>query len=1120
MAYDPFAPLGLSPGGFGGIPRPRAQRTSPEEEQSLLAQLGSMGMGGINYVAQTLQKPQAALFGLLAGEPEQLANLIPFSDTLGITDPNERYDWRGVMDTWGVSPPNQEGFHPIDNPTDAAWDAVGLAGDIFIDPLIGVGALGKALTPAGKLAEAAGLLDNLRLAKPLAGPTEARMTTTLDELARMAGNTPSGGGVADALLNAAQAMGIGGSPEVDALMSEPVGSLFSYFGHPVGTAQNPLAMKAGQWMDSARKAVKFNPVMRPINSLFSAPVGQADSTIGQDILMPAMFGDREAARSVARGNTARLVSELELSGSPLAEGTEENARLLRRMFENVDPVPQELEKTHAFARNADDDVLADAQDWGVRLNDLQDPEVAHFPRRLTERVPKKGKPIGETQINTARDQSGLHRQEFLVGNKEGTEPIIRLAQDEEINDIIDNAPGLTRDLKRQAIEAVIKERYPEFAGTYTSRKPVNPGEQPLTFDRPSQVANWLMKLSPEVRASGVYGNHPVIDFAAAQSSAKQSVGVAKRLITAVANDDFLLAAERAAKPGSGSMRLGSLFRQVGLNPKRAIEKMAELKQLPTDRATLRNLANKTIPGDIAKDITKYYETFSSPQAADEIGGIFDSITNLYRAGVTSPWPAFHSRNMVSGLFNNWLIGAADPKSYAEAHKLLRGETVDASDIPVVNMELNLRGLQPTPENSTRVLKEILYAEDAAPRHSHYGSASMADDDVLGGQLADITSQRVGEHPFSAKEVVSDYFGQSEGTTLHPLKGSVRGVGGATESTFGPLAGGDKLGSYIEGMNRVGPMISLLRQGVDPAEAARRVGQAQVRYSNRYFTPAEQALARFGFPFYKFSRQMIPFTIQQLAEQPGGKLAKTLQVLDAVRGDLSAAPDYVQETTGISLGEQEDGTSRYITGLGLPFEDTLSFVGGGPKQALLELMSRTNPLVKAPAEWATGQSFFQRGPEGGRPLEDLDPTLGRTISNLLGLEQPVQILGNRTASRAAEAVAANSPLARVFTSARTATDPRKGIGGRLLNLGTGVRISDISPAAEDAVIRERVDQALKEMGAAEFSRVYMPQEELQQLDPMSQLWINELTAQKNTLVDRAKERKRQREQNALPGAGAF
>ena len=91
------------------------------------------------------------------------------------------------------------------------------------------------------------------------------------------------------------------------------------------------------------------------------------------------------------------------------------------------------------------------------------------------------------------------------------------------------------------------------------------------------------------------------------------------------------------------------------------------------------------------------------------------------------------------------------------------------------------------------------------------------------------------------------------------------------------------------------------------------------------------------------------------------------------------PDYVAETTSIPLGEDAEGGRSYLTGAGLMMEDPLGFLGGGVRGGLLEAGSRLNPLLKAPLEWMAGQSFFQKGPMGGRRLEDLDPTIGRTLA---------------------------------------------------------------------------------------------------------------------------------------------
>src|SRR5690606_22560253 len=97
--------------------------------------------------------------------------------------------------------------------------------------------------------------------------------------------------------------------------------------------------------------------------------------------------------------------------------------------------------------------------------------------------------------------------------------------------------------------------------------------------------------------------------------------------------------------------------------------------------------------------------------------------------------------------------------------------------------------------------------------------------------------------------------------------------------------------------------------------------------------------------------------------------------------------------------------------------------------------------------------------GGRDLLDMDPTIGRTISNvseLLGGEpwetgsgQAKPFLG-----QGVEFAAANSPLSRLFSTVRTATDPRKYEGplpgaGVAANLLTGLRVHDLSPAARDA-----------------------------------------------------------------------
>lgn len=59
-------------------------------------------LDALGWVGESLGKPGAAVRGALAGRPDQLLNLIPFSDTLGITNPEERTSGRDLLRQWGA----------------------------------------------------------------------------------------------------------------------------------------------------------------------------------------------------------------------------------------------------------------------------------------------------------------------------------------------------------------------------------------------------------------------------------------------------------------------------------------------------------------------------------------------------------------------------------------------------------------------------------------------------------------------------------------------------------------------------------------------------------------------------------------------------------------------------------------------------------------------------------------------------------------------------------------------------------------------------------------------------------------------------------------------------------
>lgn len=71
-----------------GRPQASLPPLTPQEQASLLDQIASGSLSGLGYIGGSLNKAFGgrAIRGLLGGRPEELASIIPFSDTLGITD--------------------------------------------------------------------------------------------------------------------------------------------------------------------------------------------------------------------------------------------------------------------------------------------------------------------------------------------------------------------------------------------------------------------------------------------------------------------------------------------------------------------------------------------------------------------------------------------------------------------------------------------------------------------------------------------------------------------------------------------------------------------------------------------------------------------------------------------------------------------------------------------------------------------------------------------------------------------------------------------------------------------------------------------------------------------------
>lgn len=228
---------------------------------------------------------------------------------------------------------------------------------------------------------------------------------------------------------------------------------------------------------------------------------------------------------------------------------------------------------------------------------------------------------------------------------------------------------------------------------------------------------------------------------------------------------------------------------------------------------------KSLHGEITGAITKYAE----PDFLKEFFGTWARVQNIWKAHTLAFFPAYHSRNFVSNLWNNWLAGmgpktAAPGGTYWAASKvMLSGKSYKFSDTPMIG-KLTDRDIWRLAQDNRVVM----------------------------------SGETVGE------------LGQSVGRIMH-RKNILSTIIEPSQNPAIKL--GFKFGRTVEDHARLAHFMWRLEQGKSVEEAARSVMKYLFDY--RYgLTGLEQKLGRnFMFPFYAWSRFNIPLQLEMLVAQP-------------------------------------------------------------------------------------------------------------------------------------------------------------------------------------------------------------------------------------------------------------
>lgn len=1021
-------------------PAPKMPALSPQEEDSLLRQLGGSVMGAANYIGGSLDKlgrPVRAAISELQGNDvagsEYLAWL-PFSDAMGLTDDANMVSGRDL-----VSGPGRNVSGPLD-------DILGFGAEVLLDPTtyltLGAGALGK----AGKVASKLGRLPDTHV---------GRVTSTLGDVL----DAPALGR-AETLL---------GADELTRLTDETLGGV-GRVGIPfTDVGLNFGGAKLAGYLDQIGDLVKYSAPGRAVARVFDPAVQGFTTAEGQRAAREAYTAGNEGVWQ-ARGKAAQFKDQAREAG------VLEDAAGIRQASEGV-PAPEAAQGVGDAIASEYQRILAREQEMGLGTTELADDFAGYSFRDQTKLTkPTKGydkrKPLG------TRHGAMEGRQDILRNIDGGTEGINAM-----IKDVMASPEGAADRIRRDWLglsdddladasalhaELDLIEDADELATAQAELAAID-----ATIKQSEKLADWIGKLDPQYASQSFFGNHPLTDFLKRASMAETRLANADAIYNLFARTSSLAGEVVDGVP------LSAALKEAGLTGEQAANKF--LSKLPDDvqqqfadqlaelgdelgEAGANPLDDILIPREQVADAARAIKGLSLGD--NGLVKKFDPFTALFKSGVTTLWPGFHGRNAATAIWQNYVIGGGDVRGYRDAVQLMQGKPVSgANKIPA------LRGL--TPEQATQRLQNLAMQYRVADVTSVGDFANAADDVgtrvAADQQLHDLLGQFPGERPDSLRAAFSSGIPRNR-AQLNPLNQA--GVG-TTRDVFAPIAAGRRVGNMTEGTGRLAGFINLLKQGYDPAIAAGKVRAAHVDY--RALTDIEREVFRRVVPFYTFTRAMVPWTLRELAQHPGGKVANAISFTNAQRDEKGFVPEYIGSSLAIPVGGEGDRT-RYLTGLGLPHEimNQLATLGpGGLQTTGMDLLGQLNPLIKTPLELMTGKQFYS-----GRDLKDLDPRTGR-IAEAAGLVDDA-----KSVPYWLDELVMNSPISRGVGMVGQAIDPDKDWGALGTNFTTGIKLTDVDATQQrERAARNIIDDLLQGApGVGKFETFFVSPENRDTIDP--------------------------------------
>ncbi len=1217
--YDPDTVFAPPP-----TPRPSTSpypQLSPQDEESLLGRIGGGLLSGVGALGKFLDETFGgrAVRGLLGGHPRELLSFLPLSDTVGLTDPEERTSGRELLEKAGLVGRPEPGLE--------FGDIAGFATEVATSPLTYINPFGP-LTQAGKLWSRTSpkTLPKTFGGQMRGGEYAAEQVAKLPPVA--AGELPPGLALPDKasmipreVSEAARAQGIELLPRQTRLAlheadlpvpfgpspgpvppfpapgvpsyQDAIGALEQGQFPPAGSYVGNATTKGFRTLDVAPSAQGQIPGMQAARHAFlDAPGGGQGTPLASAFSVKVPFGPewnfgtgpwsqwyadklgglnqklhgflgispfvskrlqttsaerttaegQELARDFfrpkeaevmkgARGHTFDFGGELapQLEKLPVYEGhrlatlAAEGRRVpLTGADWAADLAARDPQLTAKLATegklNVPDEVFRSLQATGHKMGEAARatlaPEAAlgmpavpqknYFPRELVK-LEGQPHPAGP---GLGKALSGHHASQLARNDLWEEFP----GGSTQINDLFRtrNAAGesLYTGPARLSSDADTEAKVLELVHGHSDPARLSQGQ----LKHAEEVAALLKTSDPRRATLGYFNANPLEALGMRETRGALGQGGAETVLAGIRRHGQPLAelGDQEIESITGLLQRAKLTGKGLPDTGEQIAPGLAAQRLGLE--STEDLSKYGVPKHIADDLMDLGKPSSGRQ------NYYDKALNEYRSWLYGAWPAAQARNRVWGAVSNMLQGVGPIKQWQgrnDTYNLLKGTGT-------VEPYAGLEGLRPGMSQAEiqNLIKREMFTQNAnftpqtLARHATENSPSVSSLDRMSQTLT--PPPTAGSFP----EVVGNFFkglkpaeGQTLGQALNPLNHP----GGFIEDV-GP-GGGNRLlhsmrevGQTTEALNRGSLYIPLRRQGYSAEAAGQLSNQTHHLYND--LTNWERDVGRRLALFPTFSLRNLPMLGKTFARDPGPLNALIKASSGGLRSPGDFVPPYLAEATAIPLGgATEEGQQRYLSGLGLGYEDEGvkalgSLLGMQYGRAAGTVLGQLSPFIKFPIEQATGQQLHT-----GRKLEDLRP--GSTATSLARLGG---LVGEDRAGAVAQLLA-NSPASRAVSTLDKLVDERKGLLPKASNLLTGVKITDVDLARQKEIAtRHLVEESLRgQPGFGAYEKLYVRPEKVGQLSPDEFLLMSLYTQLEKQAIAAAKARKAL--QGPVPGVPA-